>query len=91
MGTITPNQQPSAAEDAVAAGQRRINMVWEATQSGIAILVTCGMIYCEINKINSPSIINACFLIVGFYFSRTNHSAIGGVGPKPEVSPYIGR
>jgi hypothetical protein len=67
-------------------------MVWEATQSAIAILVTGGMIYCEINKISSPSIVNACFLVVGFYFSRTNHSAIGGVGIKPgEIVPYSGR
>lgn len=25
-------------------------------------------------------------IIIGFYFSRTNHSAIGGVGSKPESS-----
>ena len=33
---------------------------------------------------------NAMFLIVGFYFSRTNHAAIGGIGNKP-VTEYIGR
>lgn len=29
-------------------------------------------------------------LIVGFYFSRTNHAAIGGVGTKPQEE-YKGR
>jgi hypothetical protein len=29
-------------------------------------------------------------LILSFYFSRTNHQAIGGVGPKPN-EPYEGR
>lgn len=29
-------------------------------------------------------------IVIGFYFSRTNHSARGGVGPKPEA-PYTGR
>jgi hypothetical protein len=28
--------------------------------------------------------------VVGFYFSRTNHAAIGGTGAKPEA-PYEGR
>lgn len=31
-----------------------------------------------------------CGIVIGFYFSRTNHSARGGVGPKPEF-PYTGR
>lgn len=30
-------------------------------------------------------------IIIGFYFSRTNHSAQGGVGTKPTEPPYIGR
>jgi hypothetical protein len=38
-----------------------------------------------------PSMLtNSLFLVIGFYFSRTNHSAIGGVGPKPEQE-YQGR
>lgn len=30
-------------------------------------------------------------IIIGFYFSRTNHSAQGGVGPKVADGPYTGR
>lgn len=30
-------------------------------------------------------------IIIGFYFGRTNHSAIGGVGKKPDQGKYVGR
>lgn len=30
-------------------------------------------------------------LVTGFYFSRTNHQAIGGVGPKDDEQEYKGR
>lgn len=30
-------------------------------------------------------------IVIGFYFSRTNHSAQGGVGPKVADAPYTGR
>jgi protein-S-isoprenylcysteine O-methyltransferase Ste14 len=30
-------------------------------------------------------------LVVGFYFSRTNHASIGGVGPKKRPEEYEGR
>ena len=77
-------------EDIVTAGQRRINIIWEITQAIIAIGITGSIIYCAVAKSTSPELTNAFFLIVGFYFSRTNHSAVGGVGPKPNV-PYEGR
>lgn len=31
-----------------------------------------------------------CGIVIGFYFSRTNHAAIGGIGQKP-VAKYEGR
>lgn len=38
-----------------------------------------------------PTIIGVAFgMVTGFYFSRTNHAAIGGIGPKPEGT-YLGR
>lgn len=89
-------QQPSIApttteqQDITTAGQRRINLIWEFTQAGIAIMVTMALIYSAINKIDSAEIRDAFFLIIGFYFSRTNHAAIGGVGAKP-AQPYEGR
>ncbi len=80
----------TAQEDIVSAGQRKINLIWEATQSTISVLITVAVIYCAITKNLNETITNAFFLIVGFYFSRTNHSAIGGVGPKP-IQIYEGR
>jgi len=94
---VDPSQQSlspttTAQEDATTAGQRRVNLIWEVTQALIAITVTVSMIVSALIQIRSPELIDAFFLIVGFYFSRTNHSAIGGVGPKPNTDqPYRGR
>lgn len=79
------------AEDDTIRGQRRINMIWEITQALIAIAITGAIIYTAVSGRSVQEIIsNAFFLIVGFYFSRTNHQAIGGTGPKP-VQNYEGR
>ncbi len=77
-------------EDLTTQGQRRINLIWEITQAVIAVLITAAVVYCAVNKIDSQVLTNAFFLIIGFYFSRTNHAAIGGVGMKPS-QPYEGR
>lgn len=86
-------------EDLTTAGQRRINLVWEYTQSVIAgMVVLANMVVGVYDGLMPPDrhseypviLSSALFLIVGFYFSRTNHAAIGGVGPKPE-SAYTGR
>lgn len=83
-------------EDLTTAGQRRINLIWEYTQAIIAIGVVfttmvCG-IYGMIHPASQvPTIISVAFgAITGFYFSRTNHAAIGGIGPKPS-GEYLGR
>lgn len=84
-------------QDMVVAGQRRVNLIWEHTQAIVAGLVVCsnmivgvaqglGMVEAQFPGILS----NSLFLVVGFYFSRTNHAAIGGIGAKPNV-PYAGR
>jgi hypothetical protein len=77
-------------EDMTVAGQRRVNLIWEYTQAAIAILVTIAMIYNSVSGRGNQDVRNAFFLIVGFYFSRTNHTAIGGTGNKPQP-PYEGR
>lgn len=77
-------------EDLVVAGQRRVNLIWEFTQAFIAILVTASFLYCEIKGIDSEAVNMTFALVIGFYFSRTNHSSIGGVGNKPSQK-YIGR
>lgn len=82
----------TAQQDIVTSRQSRINLIWEVTQSLIAIMITGAVIYSQINKIDSDVLTNAFFLIVGFYYSRTNHQAIGGVGPKAnQDDEYKGR
>ena len=69
-------------EDLHSAGQRRVNLIWETTQSLVAILVTVATIagVLQLNGImRSDTLTNAFFLIIGFYFGRTNHERVGGV------------
>lgn len=88
MESLDPNT--TIQQDMVVAGQRRINLIWEVTQAVIAIGITFASIYIAVFKIESQLMANAFFLIVGFYFSRTNHASIGGVGQKPNPT-YEGR
>lgn len=77
-------------QDVVTAGQRRINTIWEVTQASISLLITLAVIYCAVFSINSDAITNAFFFIIATYFTRTNHTRIGGVGPKANEK-YEGR
>lgn len=82
-------------QDINTANQRKINLIWEYTQSFIAIVVVLatmisGVIIITMN-IQIPTIFSVAFgTVIGFYFSRTNHQAIGGIGQKPS-QPYEGR
>lgn len=89
----------TAQEDVNTASQRKVNLIWEITQAFIAIVVVlANMIAALFNvfqnrAIDVPMMLSsALFLIIGFYFSRTNHTAIGGIGKKPTDSQtYEGR
>lgn len=80
-------------------GQRRVNLMWEATQTFIALVVTStGMftaawlaIRSGASEVEKTSAITAfqlissvMFLVIGFYFGRTNHQKTGGVGEKDQ-------
>lgn len=91
-------------EDVTKEGQRAINLIWERTQSRIALLVIRAGIYVngtiivmilmltEVYKVEISSATVAVIavstgfinmiagIVVGFYFSRTNHQKVGGVG-----------
>ncbi len=99
-------EQPSVApttttqQDLTTAGQRRINLIWEYTQSFVTIVVVlANLIVAVVNGVRRdgmatehPAILSsALFLILGFYYSRTNHAAIGGIGHKPSQQTYEGR
>lgn len=82
----------TSAEDTIAAGQRRINLIWEMTQSIIAVSVTVANLYGAMKGVDSAVLNNSFFLIIGFYFARTNHTQIGGVGQKTtDTQAYKGR
>lgn len=88
----------TAEQDLTTASQRKINFIWEFTQSAISILVVVSnmIVAVHMGLVSGPHpefpvvLSSALFLIVGFYFSRTNHAAIGGVGVKPQEE-YHGR
>lgn len=76
--TVVPQLDP------ITKGQRTINLIWETTQGLIALTITCAIVYCAIYGISNTELTNAFFLIVGFYFSRTNYASINGsLGSKP--------
>jgi hypothetical protein len=84
-------------QDLTTAGQRKVNLIWEYTQATVALLVVVAnmivWVYTSLKGISAgmpEGLSNSLFLVIGFYFSRTNHQAIGGTGPKP-APPYEGR
>lgn len=98
----------TAQQDLTTAGQRHINQIWEYTQAGVAIgvvafamllnfTVTVLIIVKEKDLTAAQTIgisfVNLiCGMVISFYFSRTNHAAIGGIGAKAtDTQPYVGR
>lgn len=95
--SLPPNT--TVQQDLIHAGQRRVNLIWEYTQALIAIVVVvttmgAGFVTVWNHSMDSvPNVICVAFgTVVGFYFGRTNHSSIGGVGSKAnEEQEYKGR
>jgi len=84
-------------EDLTTAGQRRVNLIWEFTQSAIAVsVVVTSMVIFVIQTLSHEkqefpaTLSNMAFAVLAFYLARTNHQAIGGIGHKPEQK-YLGR
>lgn len=63
------------------AGARKINLIWEFTQAFIAFAVTVATLWSAVVAPDMlPAILgNAFFLVIGFYFGRTNHARTGGM------------
>lgn len=82
--------QTTPEQDRTTASQRRVNLIWETTQACIAVGVTLATVWvAAVLSIRGDSgtaafllLSNSFFLIIGFYFSRTNHTKVGGVGDK---------
>lgn len=67
-------------------------MVWEFTQAFVAVAVTVATLYVSsILALGNQALegaflllSNSFFLVIGFYFGRTNHERTGGVGVKDD-------
>ena len=71
-------------EDRFTRSQRHLNLVWELTQAAIAVGIVGATIYAAFTPaIQADLLNNMCFLIVGFYFGRTNHARTGGTELVP--------
>ena len=82
MTSLPPNT--TAEQDLRTHGQRKINLIWEYTQSGIAISLVLASIFVSVHAAlqgtgrDVPDILKSgLFLVLGFYFGRTNHARIG--------------
>ncbi len=70
------------------ASQRRVNIIWEITQAAIALAVTGFTLFVSSELALKDAgqtaafllLSNAFFLVIGFYFGRTNHQRSGGIG-----------
>lgn len=105
---IAPTSHEETQQDKTTEGQRAINLLWEHTQAKIALVVvvitilanaaiTLVLIIRQIDMTAGQamgiSFLNMiCGIVISFYFSRTNHSAIGSIGKKAtDDQPYKGR
>jgi len=78
----------TSEENRTSAGQRRINVIWEVTQALIAISVSGTTLFVAgslairggADMVTFGLLSNGFFLVIGFYFGRTNHQRSGGVG-----------
>lgn len=93
---LSPNT--TKEEDITTAGQRRINIMWERTQSTIALFVvfvslSVGAYLAVMTGKEVPTLFSLTLgTVIGFYFARTNHAAIGGTGVKAvDSQKYEGR
>ena len=92
MPTDTLAATTTAEQDRMTVGQRRINLIWEITQAVIAICVTMTTLYVAsalavhggADMVTFGLLSNAFFLVIGFYFGRTNHQRQGGVGGREQ-------
>lgn len=94
LGGESAAQQSQSAEESETGlrteGQRRINLIWEVTQSVVALSVTVATLFVSAKLALSEDgqqsafllLSNVFFLVLGTYFSRTNHVRIGGVGKE---------
>lgn len=73
---IPPPTEPEVAKEKAATRKNTINMLWEYTQAFLAISLTLAAIYVSVRTPSDvpQTLENALFVVIGFYFGRTNHA-----------------
>lgn len=67
-----------AAATIATANRQRTNLIWERTQAAIAVVTTLAYIAAQLSgNQTAEGLANAFFLVIGFYFGRTNHARPG--------------
>jgi steroid 5-alpha reductase family enzyme len=93
MADLSLHPTTTSEQDRHTKEQRWIDATWEISQALIALavtFVTLGVAALMIQRAgtNSDSAVailsNAFFLVIGFYFGRTNHKRTGGTGREDE-------
>lgn len=81
---LDPPTTALAAAHAIATtatkNRQQTNLIWERTQAAIAIVTTLAYIVAQISGrgLTAEGLANAFFLVIGFYFGRTNHARPSG-------------
>lgn len=71
----------TSEQDRGTLGQRRVNLLWEGTQGTVALVLVGTACFALLNGISLPAEYWLLLgIVVNSYFTRTNHTKIGGVG-----------
>lgn len=71
----------TSEQDRGTLGQRRVNLLWEGTQGIVALGLVGTACYALLKGISLPAEYWLLLgIVVNSYFTRTNHTKIGGVG-----------
>jgi hypothetical protein len=73
--TVAESERKDSRIDDAATRLNRINLIWEITQASLAVMLLFGCIITSMFEFHEPSetLRNALFVVIGFYFGRTNH------------------
>lgn len=96
-GNLVATPTSTEEQDRVSLGQRHINLIWENTQRMVALSViwtalgaASGLIVFgrqlatpDLQLAAAVFLFGVANLVTGFYFGRTNHQRVGGVGQEP--------
>lgn len=90
QGNVTAAPTTTAEQDRSTQGQREVNLIWEGTQRLIALSVIAVALsvaaWLAVTSETDTKTAAAVFLygvanlVIGFYFGRTNHTRVGGIG-----------